>query len=80
MSLTVQTEQRADVVVVSVSGELDMELDKGVVVHLKAGDCLVQRGTIHNWVNKGTEPCLVAFILIWANPVEINGKRFDAHG
>ena len=35
------------------SGEIDMELD-GTSVHLKAGDLLVQRGTIHNWVNKGT--------------------------
>jgi hypothetical protein len=33
--------------------EIDMELD-GTSVHLKAGDVLVQRGTIHNWVNNGT--------------------------
>jgi len=64
---------------VVVSGEIDMELDDGVIVKLKAGDALVQRGTIHNWVNRGTEPCLVAFILIWAKPVEVNGKRLDAH-
>lgn len=65
---------------VIISGELDMELDNGKVVHLKAGDCVVQRGTIHNWVNRGKEPCLVAFILISAKPVEIDGKRFAAHG
>lgn len=65
---------------VVMSGELDMELDNGKVVHLKAGDCVVQRGTIHNWVNRGTQPCLVAFILISAKPVEIDGKRFVAHG
>jgi len=35
------------------SGEIEMELD-GTSVHLKAGDLLVQRGTIHNWVNTGT--------------------------
>ena len=45
------------------SGELDMEIDEGEV-HLKAGDIVVQRGTLHNWVNRGTEPCVVAFILI----------------
>ncbi|NQU72801.1 MAG: cupin domain-containing protein [Rhodospirillales bacterium] len=45
------------------SGEIDMEMDDELV-HLKAGDVLVQRGTIHNWVNKGTEPCVIAFILI----------------
>jgi quercetin dioxygenase-like cupin family protein len=48
---------------VVMSGEIDMEMDD-TVVHLKAGDVLVQRGTIHNWVNKGTKPCVIAFILI----------------
>ena len=36
------------------------------VVNLKAGDVLVQRGTVHNWTNPGTEPCIVAFILMSA--------------
>jgi len=54
---------------VVVSGEIDMELDDGVVVHLKQGDTLVQRATIHNWVNGGSEPCVVAFVLIAAKPV-----------
>ena len=62
------------------SGEIDMELDNGVVVHIKAGDVLVQRGTVHNWINKGSEPCIIAFILIDAKPVEIDGKRLDAVG
>ena len=48
---------------VVMSGETDMEMDD-TVVHLKAGDVLVQRGTIHNWVNKGTKPCVIAFVLI----------------
>lgn len=45
------------------SGEIWMQLDEGEVL-LKAGDVVVQRATFHNWVNRGTEPCLVAFILI----------------
>jgi mannose-6-phosphate isomerase-like protein (cupin superfamily) len=53
---------------VVMSGEIDMELDTGEV-HLKAGDVLVQRGTIHNWINRGTEPCVIAFVLIAAAPV-----------
>lgn len=61
-------------------GEIHMELDNGVVVPIKAGDVIVQRGTIHNWVNKGTVPCLIAFILIWAKPVSIDGKPLSAHG
>lgn len=53
---------------VVISGEIDMEMDE-TVVHLKAGDALVQRGTIHNWVNNGSEPCVIAFVLIDAKPV-----------
>jgi hypothetical protein len=45
------------------SGEIWMQLDEGEVL-LKAGDVVVQRATYHNWVNRGTEPCLIAFILI----------------
>ncbi|HEX5369258.1 MAG TPA: cupin domain-containing protein [Dehalococcoidia bacterium] len=63
---------------VVISGEIDMELDDGVSVHLRAGDVLVQRGTIHNWLNKGTEPCVIAFILIAAKPVEAGGKVLEA--
>jgi quercetin dioxygenase-like cupin family protein len=64
---------------VVVSGEIDMELDDAVV-HLKAGDVLVQRGTIHNWVNRGTQPCVMAFILIDAKPVDVAGKVLNAVG
>jgi quercetin dioxygenase-like cupin family protein len=44
-------------------GEIDMLLDDSSV-HLKAGDILVQQGTNHAWVNHGTEPCRIAFVLI----------------
>jgi quercetin dioxygenase-like cupin family protein len=64
---------------VVMSGEIDMELDDSVV-HLKAGDVLVQRGTIHNWVNRGTAPCVIAFILIDAKPAEVGGKVLHAEG
>src|SRR6059036_4028727 len=64
---------------VIVSGEIDMGLDDSVV-HLKAGDVLVQRGTIHNWVNKGTVPCVIAFVLIAAKPVEVGGRALHAQG
>jgi len=58
---------------VVMSGEIDMTLD-GDEVHLKTGDVLVQRGTIHNWVNRGNEPCRIAFVLIGAQPLEVAGK------
>ena len=54
---------------VVLSGEIDMELDDRVTVHLRQGDALVQRGTIHNWVNRGTQPCVIAFVLVAAKPV-----------
>jgi quercetin dioxygenase-like cupin family protein len=64
---------------VVISGEIDMELDNSFV-HLKAGDVLVQRGTIHNWVNRGSAPCVIAFVLIDAKPVEVGGKVLQAQG
>jgi quercetin dioxygenase-like cupin family protein len=54
------------------AGELWMQLDEEEV-HLKAGDVVIQRGTIHNWENRGTEPCLVAFILIATEGGEATG-------
>ena len=64
---------------VVISGEIDMELDE-TVVHLQAGDVLVQRGTIHNWVNRGSEPCVIAFVLIGAKPVTAGGRTLHAAG
>jgi quercetin dioxygenase-like cupin family protein len=65
--------------IVCLSGEIDMELDD-TVVHLQAGDVMVQRGTIHNWINRGTEPCVLAVILIAAKSVEAGGKVLPAQG
>ena len=65
---------------VVISGAIEMELDDGVVVKLKAGDVLVQRGTIHNWVNRGTEDCIIAFVLISARPVEAGTGSLEAVG
>ena len=64
---------------VVMSGEVDMVLDD-MTVHLKAGDVLVQRGTIHNWINRGTEPCVIAFVLIAAKPVTVGGRVLQAQG
>ena len=45
------------------SGEIEMELD-GSTVRLREGDVLVQQNTMHNWVNRGTKPCVIAFVLV----------------
>jgi len=46
-----------------ISGEIDMMLDDSVV-HLKAGDVVVQQATNHAWINSGTEPCRILFVLM----------------
>jgi hypothetical protein len=48
---------------VVIDGEIDMLLDDSEV-HLSAGDVLVQQGTNHAWVNRGSQPCRIAFVLI----------------
>jgi len=40
--------ETADYVVV-LSGTIDMELENDEVIHLKPGDVVVQRGTVHTW-------------------------------
>jgi mannose-6-phosphate isomerase-like protein (cupin superfamily) len=54
-------------------GEIDMLLDD-TEVHVKAGDVLIQQGTNHAWVNNGTKPCRIAFILIDAKTPDDWGK------
>ena len=49
-------------------GEIDMLLDDSEI-HLKAGDVLVQQGSNHAWVNRGTEVCRIAFVLIDAKAI-----------
>jgi len=56
--------------VIVLTGELEMRMDDSTI-KLKAGDVLVQRGTNHAWINRGTEPARVAFILIDAKPLGI---------
>jgi uncharacterized cupin superfamily protein len=50
------------------SGEIDMLVDDDEV-HVKAGDVVVQRGNNHAWVNRGTKPCKIAFVLIDSDPI-----------
>ena len=54
--------------VVCVNGEIDMEMDHGRSVHMKAGEVMVQQGTNHSWINNGTEVCRIAFVLIDGKP------------
>ncbi len=60
---------------IQLSGEVDCELESGEVVHMKPGDVLIQRGTTHTWVNRGSVPSVGAAVMIDAKPVEVDGKE-----
>ncbi len=62
------------------SGEIWLELDDGEEILLRAGDVLVQRGTIHNWINRSDTTCRIAFVLIAAAPVAIKDAHLRAEG
>ena len=52
---------------VILDGEVWLELDDGVEVHLKPGDTVVQNGTRHAWRNHGDQVCRIAVFLIGAH-------------
>ena len=56
--------------VIVLAGEIEMDMDDSTV-KLKAGDVMVQRGTNHAWVNRGSERARVAFVLVDAKPLGI---------
>ena len=53
---------------------------RGTEVILGQGDVCIQRGTIHNWNNRGLVPVVMAFALIDAKPAMPGGKHLPAHG
>jgi hypothetical protein len=36
------------------------------VVQLKPGDVVIQQATNHAWINRGTQPCRILFVLMAA--------------
>ncbi len=50
--------------IIVLSGEIWCELDDGVEIHLAPGQCLVQCGTRHAWQNKGSDPCVMACVMV----------------
>jgi len=49
------------------AGEIWLILDGGDEVHLVAGDCVVQRATVHRWENRGSVPCTLNVLMISTN-------------
>ena len=56
---------------VVLSGSVTLELDDGAKVDLRVGDTVVQNGTRHRWSNAGTEPAVLAVILIGAHHANV---------
>src|SRR3546814_12354593 len=60
---------------VVLAGTCDMELDNGEMIRgLKAGDVVIQRGTNHKWIVRGSAPVRFLFVLIDANPVRAGDR------
>jgi quercetin dioxygenase-like cupin family protein len=57
---------------VVLSGEVVLELDDGVETTVKAGDTVVQRGTIHAWHNRTDELARILFVLVPSEKVVVN--------
>lgn len=60
-------------------GEVELELDDGVVEVCRAGEIIVQRGTIHLWRNTSSSKiCRIVFCLIESkSPYIHNGQPLD---
>lgn len=50
-----------------VAGRCVLELDDGSRTELKAGDVIVQNGTMHRWKNPWEEPCRIIGALVGAH-------------
>lgn len=51
--------------IIVLKGEIHAVMETGEKL-LRAGDILVQRGTNHSWSVRGSEPCIVAAVLVSA--------------
>jgi len=61
-----------------VKGTLTLILDEGERVILGEGDVIIQRGTIHEWINEGDEWMRAFFVVMPSEKVEIGGKELDS--
>lgn len=63
--------------IIVLKGEIYAVMENGETL-LKAGDVLIQRGTMHSWSVRGNEPCIVAAILVNAKPLSFLKKKSPA--
>ena len=60
--------------IIVLKGEIYAIMETGEKL-LRAGDVLIQRGTNHSWSVRGTEPCIVAAVLVNAKPLQSSRKK-----
>ncbi len=63
---------------ICMAGEIDMEMDDGLTIHMKEQDVMVQQGTNHSWINNSDAPARIAFVLIDGKPAP--GGSFSGPG
>ncbi|PGH27207.1 hypothetical protein AJ80_01164 [Polytolypa hystricis UAMH7299] len=61
-------------------GEIELELDNGVKTVMRQGDTVIQRATIHAWVNHGPGLARMLFFLMPAEPVVRGGVPMEEEG
>jgi quercetin dioxygenase-like cupin family protein len=65
--------------VIAIAGEVEMLMDGSSVV-LRAGDVLVQQGTVHAWTNRTDKPARLAIVLLDAEPLGDGFPAARPHG
>ncbi|KAI5115433.1 hypothetical protein M0805_006453 [Coniferiporia weirii] len=58
-------------------GSVTLLLDNDKRIHLKAGDVVVQRGTIHGWLNEGSDWARMYFIMLPSQAVKVGDKELE---
>ena len=61
------------------AGPVDLELDDGSTTRLETGAVVVQRGTMHAWVNPGPHTARMAYVLLDATEPTANGEKLPAY-
>lgn len=60
---------------VMIIGEMECLLDSGETRTLGQGDVLIQRGTMHQWINRTDSWARMLYVLLDAEVVEVNGQQ-----
>jgi quercetin dioxygenase-like cupin family protein len=60
---------------VVLKGEIVLRLNHGAEVTIREGETMVQRGTIHSWINRTDQWCRMLFVMLDAEPIELKDGR-----